>query len=174
MIWIVSKDAANSAEHMSSRHQYIEDVTQARVSPWQERACAVDCRLERPVKFFQCKSDKGEYGVVITAHFEEVWSLIYHVITAKKAIIAVNSCVLHREYLKEFSAIVMEKNPHSELYFAKQKWYEEDKPKTLVNFVDNIGSFGFATTESERELFRRRNLGLTRAIRLSYEKVNEV
>ena len=96
MIWIVSKEATKSADELPYRHEFIEDVTQARVSPWQERACAVDCSLQRPVAFYQCVSQKGEYGLVITAHIKEIPSLIHYVATEKRAIIAINSCVLQK------------------------------------------------------------------------------
>ncbi len=171
MIWIVSKEATKSADELPFRHEFIEDVTQVRVSPWQERACAVDCSLQRPVEFYQCMSPKGEYGLVITAHIKEIPSLIHYVVTEKRAIIAINSCVLQKEYLKGFLEQVKRKNRYSELYYAKQKWYEEDTVKALVNFVDDVGSFGFDTTQSERELFVCRNMGLTKAIKSAFDKV---
>lgn len=35
MIWIVSSSVAGTDENLSARHEYIELVSQAHVSPWQ-------------------------------------------------------------------------------------------------------------------------------------------
>ena len=42
----------------------------------------------------------------------------------------------------------------------------------FYNYAEDVGTFGFPTTESERELFMHREDGLTRAIRLAFEKVS--
>ena len=103
MIWIVSKRVSGSESELKCRHQFIENVTQVRVSPWNKRVCAANRRFQSPVEFYQCASNKG----------------------------------------------------------------------VLLNYIDNVGTFGFATSVSERELFIHRKEGLIKAIRLAFDEVLE-
>ena len=54
------------------------------------------------------------------------------------------------------------------MYFAKQ---EVSDSGYRINYMENVGAFGFPTTLSERELFQQRRLGLVKAIRAVYDKV---
>ena len=42
MIWIVSSSVAGTDENLSARHEYIELVSQAHVSPWQKHVAEAD------------------------------------------------------------------------------------------------------------------------------------
>lgn len=157
-----------STEHeLSKRHQYIKDITQSSTSPWTEYLCEREICFPTH-KYYQCRSDKGEYGIVITAHIEEVQRIIEKSLSNKKALVVVNSCIFKKSYKNRFLDVVKSKNSQSELFFAKQG---KDDSGILVNYVDNVGEFGCSTSLSERELFRHRRIGLTKAIRLAYEKV---
>ena len=90
------------------------------------------------------------------------------VLTNKKALVVVNSCAINEETKEQCLRIVKSKNEGSELYFANQTLDEKGR---ALNYCDYVGTFGFATTESERELFQKRQLGLTKAIRTVFEKV---
>ena len=70
MIWIVSSSIAGTEENLSARHEYIEMVSQARVSPWQKRTAMIADK--RYLNYYQCKSEKGEYGLFVSAHTPEV------------------------------------------------------------------------------------------------------
>lgn len=168
MIWIVSKAASSSEKELVCRHKFIEDVTQASVSPWLERISGVNRFLRPRVGFYQCTSHKGEYGIVITAHINEVPSIVGNVLANKKALVIVNSCIIKKNIRNDFLSIVKAKNIQSELFFAKQ---EVSDSGALVNYIDNVGTFGFGTSASERELFRHRKEGLIKAIRLAFDKV---
>ena len=168
MIWIVTKTVCKSQEELEHRHKYIQDVTGARVSPW----CEFECKRLGvfPAKFgcYKCQSDKGEYGVIITAHINEVTTIINNIIGDKRAIVVANSCEWERGFSKKILDLVNTKNRNSELFFAKQ---QKDDNGHLVNYADDIGEFGFKTTLSERKLFRQRQSGLIKAIRIAYDKV---
>ena len=68
MIWVVSKSLVASKEELDSRHQIIQEITQAKVTPWTKQCCIGARWPYRLIEFYQCTSQKGEYGLVITAH----------------------------------------------------------------------------------------------------------
>lgn len=168
MIWIVSKAALSSEKELVYRHRFIEDVTLASVSPWLERTCVFSGFLRIPVVFYQCTSDKGEYGIMITAHINEVPAILGNILTDKKTLVIVNSCIIRKNIRNICLSIVKARNTQSELFFAKQ---EVSDSGALVNYVDNVGTFEFGTSVSERELFTHRKEGLIKAIRLAFDKV---
>ena len=67
--------------------------------------------------------------------------------------------------------IVKEINAKSEVYFAMQERKQKSNITYEVNPLDDVGTFGFETTKSERELFRKRKNGLIKALREAYERV---
>lgn len=170
MIWIVSKRVSGSESELKCRHQFIENVTQVRVSPWNKRVCAANRRFQSPVEFYQCASNKGEYGIIITAHINEVLAIVENVLTNKKALVIVNSCIIKNYIKNKYLGIVKARNSQSKLFFARQ---ERSNTGVLLNYIDNVGTFGFATSVSERELFIHRKEGLIKAIRLAFDEVLE-
>lgn len=169
MNWIVSDKALTSVNELTNRTEVIQEIVRAKVSPWREQSCKGAGLLRPPVKFYQCSSEKGEYGFFITAHINiEVQPILLHVLTNKKALVVINSCALSEATKMQCLNIVKSKNFGSELYFAKQTLGENG---CALNYYDDVGTFGFATTVSERELFQNRNLGLTKALRTVFEKV---
>lgn len=72
MIWIVSSSVAGTDENLSARHEYIELVSQAHVSPWQKHVAEADRDgyIKPIVEYYQCRSENGEYGIVLTAHID--------------------------------------------------------------------------------------------------------
>ena len=168
MIWIVSKKVSISEKELANRHIFIEDITQANVSPWLERTCVLNRFPKSTVGFYQCTSDKGEYGFMITAHIDEVPAIVKNVLTSKRALVVVNSCIVNKNARSYCLNIVKAKNAQSELFFAKQKVLSSG---ALVNVVNNAGTFRFGTTASERELFMHREEGLIKAIRVAFDKV---
>lgn len=169
MNWIVSDKALTSADELTNRAKIIQEIVCAKVSPWRKHSCKGTGLFQPPVNFYQCTSKKGEYGFFITAHINiEVQPILLHVLTSKKALVVINSCAMSEATKVQCLNIVKSKNANSELYFAKQILDEEGH---ALNYYDNVGAFGFATTISERELFQNRNLGLTKALRTVFEKV---
>ena len=169
MNWIVSDRALSSVNELDSRAEFIRKLSHAKVTPWREQSCK-DIRFLRPaIKYYQCSSEKGEYGFFITAHMNiEVQPILLHVLTNKKAIVVINSCAINDATKDQCLDIIKTKNPESELYFAKQTLNNKGQ---ALNYCENVGTFGFATTVSERELFQNRSLGLTKALRVVFEKV---
>ena len=110
------------------------------------------------------------YGVCITAHINEVEPILNSILSSKRAIVIVNSCMLSNGISERIYKLVLSKNPCSELYFAKQE-KRKGFDISRVNYIDNVGNFGFGTTKSERELFMNRSLGLIPAIRASFDKI---
>jgi hypothetical protein len=169
VIWVVSKEICNTQQELECRLKYIKDVTGAQVSAWSYYECAIKRLGIVPAKlgFYKCQSYKGEYGVVITAHINEVSAIINSILDKKRAIVVINSCKLENGISKKILDLVIERNRQSEFFFAKQT---KDENGHLVNCVDNLGEFGFNTTLSERKLFRQRKNGLVKAIRASFDK----
>lgn len=169
MNWIVSAKTLFSEEELTNRTEFIQEVTSAKVTLWCKQSCKGAGVFRHQVEFYHCNSKKGEYGFFITAHINtEVQPILQHVLTNKKAIVAINSCALSEQIKEECLNIVKSKNLGSELYYARQTL---DRNGREINYYDDVGTFGFPTTVSERELFQNRNLGLTKAIRMVFEKV---
>lgn len=173
MIWIVSKNSVQSEDDLKNRRQYIIDITQTEVSSWKESECDSGRSIKPNVKFYQCTSKKSEYGVVITAHINEVQPILDKVLSTKKALVVINSCAINKQTQVDINTLVKKKNLYSELLFAKQEKKVTSIGLYDLNYVDDVGTFGFGTTQSERELFQQRKLGLTKAIRFVFEKVME-
>lgn len=169
MIWIVSKSLIGSDLELEKRHKYIEEITGARVSPWRECVCKSERFLYRNISYYQCRSEKGEYGVAITAHMNlEVQAILKRELSQKQAIVVINSCKLSKREVKECCSIVRKKNVQSEILFAKQ----ERSPDGLsLNYYSEVGTFGFPTTVSERVMFQNRKNGLIKAVRKAFDKV---
>ena len=168
MIWVVSEAVSGSAEELENRRKYIQEITGADVSRWNMRILPKENILKPNICIYQCVSHKGEYGIIITAHIGEVPQIIEEMLTNKRAIVVINSCEIKRKVDKYYLEIVKERNSESKLFFAKQ---EILAPGFLVNYSDNVGTFGFSTTLSERELFIHRHKGIIQAIKLSYNEV---
>ena len=98
----------------------------------------------------------------------EVQPILQQVLSSKRALVVINSCEIRKGAKDECYRIMASKNPHSEMFFAKQ---EISDSGYLINYMENAGAFGFQTTTSERELFQQRRLGLVNAIRVVYDKV---
>lgn len=175
MIWIVSKSVIKTEDELLKRHEYIFDITQAKTSKWQNAVCFVkNDRGEKTtdIKYYRCQSHKGEYGIVITAHIDEVSSILaLELSKRKKAYVAINSCKISNIQKDAVVATVKRINSNSEVFFAMQEEIEMSNMIYEINPIDDVGTFGFETTKSERELFRKRGLGLMKALREAYERV---
>jgi hypothetical protein len=97
----------------------------------------------------------------------EVQPILQHVLSQKKALVVINSCAMQKNSRLDCINVVKGKNPHSEIFYAKQ---ELSDAGFLMNYIEDAGEFGFRSTVSERELFQQRHLGLVKAIRTVYEK----
>ena len=170
MIWIVSSSVAGTDENISARHEYIELVSQAHVSPWQKHVAEADRDgyIKPIVEYYQCRSENGEYGIVPTAHIDESITILNAIRNDKKTIYALNTCIVSDNFKLELLHTIKHYNLQSELYLARQKKGAEGK---YFNYAENLGTFGFSTTRSEREVFMHREKGLTQAIRLAFEKI---
>ena len=171
MIWIISSKVCDKEEE-EKRKQFINVVTEARVSSF-KRFCFEYRAFPNPnqqVEFFQCKSDKGEYGFFITAHNNEVIPILKKVLTLKRSVVVVNTCATNKKLKKAIYDTVKQYNSNSEVYFATQEGHHKG---ILVNYLDDYGDFGFRTSKSERKLFRHRTEGLIRAIRIAFDKYSE-
>lgn len=90
MIWVVSKSLVASKEELDSRHQIIQEITQAKVTPWTKQCCIGARWPYRLIEFYQCTSQKGEYGLVITAHMNiEVQPILQQILSQKKALVVI-------------------------------------------------------------------------------------
>lgn len=167
MIWIISCDLIHDAPMLIARHQFIEEVSQTHVSPWQKHTAKSEGVIKPAVDYYQCRSEKGEYGFVITAHINELPTLLQTICSHKTALFFINTCLISDAVKARLMTIVKKRNPQSELFLARQ---ERHFTGNYINYVDDVGTFGFPTTESERELFMKRHMGLTKALRLAFEK----
>ena len=169
MIWIVSESVCGTQEELCMRHQYIEEVSLANVSRWKRNDCEYiyTSHGRTRVGFYQCKSDKDEYGINITAHIGEAISILKEVLTQKRAIVVINSCIIDKKIIQIIFEFVKQKNTNTELYFAKQEKGFDGK---YMNIISAVGNFGFITSKSERLLFKNRSLGLIKAMRTAFDK----
>ena len=157
MIWIVSK-ALVTPEELPLRHQFIQEITGAKVSKWVECNCPSNRRFTTAIGYYRCTSDKGEFGVFITAHMNlEIQPILQQVLFQKKSLVVINSCAMEKNSKLNCINIVKDKNPNSEIFYAKQ---EMSASGLLMNYIEDAGEFGFQSTMSERELFQQGVWGL--------------
>ena len=135
MIWIVSSSIAGTEENLSARHEYIKMVSQAHVSPWQKRTAVIAGK--RYLNYYQCKSEKGEYGLFITAHIDEAFSILRATQNNKKTLFSINACQVSNMHKRKLLNAVKKRNPQSELYLARQ---EKRKDGKIVNYIDDFGT----------------------------------
>lgn len=110
MIWVVSKSLVASKEELDSRHQIIQEITQAKVTPWTKQCC-IGARWPWLIEFYQCTSQKGEYGLIITAHMNiEVQPILQQILSQKKALVVINSCEIQKSAKEECYRIITSKN----------------------------------------------------------------
>ena len=165
MRWIVSarKEIYVDEGQMEARHNYIEQVTNAEVTKW---------RLFEH-QFFWCISDDGLNGTCITAHVGEAKLLCTLPDICCNDFVIVNSCVWKQSTDKEVLKQMIKYNPNVKLFYAKQK-LSKDSQGVLRQcaILDDMGRFGFHTSLSERQLFRKREYGFMAAVKESYNEVS--
>lgn len=123
MIWVVSKGLVSSEGELNSRHQVIQEIAQAKVSPWSEYYCRSARWPYTPFGFYQCVSQKGEYGLMVTAHMNiEVQPILQQVLSSKRALVVINSCEIRKDAKDECYRIMASKNPHSEMFLLNKKY----------------------------------------------------
>lgn len=152
MDWIVGidKEIAGNREQLQARKEYIRQVTGANVSKWE--TIAGNGLLHG---FVICTSLDGVDGTVVTAHIYDVWWLAGLDWVFKKPLLVANTCVWQVGNDKKLLAQLQEKNPEIELRFAKQEIQFNPQASSVRLHVklSNVGTFGFCTSKSERELF---------------------
>lgn len=169
MFWIVTKKLTKSEEELDNRYKYIENVSGVRPTLWIKCKYKSDRFPYHFVEYYKCNTKKGEHGFIITAHMNlEVQTILMNELTAKRAIVVLNSCYLKNTVINECCSIIKSKNEQSEILLAKQKFSPEGFG---INYCENVGTFGFSTTVSERELFQHRREGLIKALRNSYYRI---
>lgn len=166
MEWILGagSDIAVNREQLKARREFIETVTGSKASPWQPI-------LEN--KFFHCHSNDVINGVFITAHIGDVMTLgAWKAVWSSKFVVA-NTCVWERALHKKLLHIMTCNNRCVELFFAKQELGPDANGILRRSAtLNDVGTFGFQTSMSERELFSNRKLGLYKAIQKSFERVS--
>lgn len=172
MNWIVSKKACETDAELKSRWEYIKKTTGVIPSAWSVERCSPYGSYRQLPEFYICRTKKGEYGFIITAHIKEVLPILNTVLQRKRAIVVVNSCMIDKEKCERIYRFILSKHSHSELFFARQENLKGSTP-AMVNYIDNVGAFGFGTTDSERKLFMDRSQGLIPAIRGAFDRITE-
>jgi len=153
-------------EQLNARKQYIKDITASNVSPWQ---------YILGKQFFHCRSNDMINGVFITAHIDDVMKLgALQAVWSSKFVVA-NTCVWERALHKKLLQIMTCNNRCVELFFAKQALSPDSNGILRRSAtLNDVGTFGFQTSMSERELFSNRKLGLYKAIQKSFERVSPI
>lgn len=113
MNWIVSKAVCTSNTELQNRLRFIEEVTGLIPSHWNEENCIPYGTDHSSFPYYICRTKKGEYGIVITAHIDEVESILNTVLSCKRAIVIVNSCMISKVRGERIKQLVLSKNRHS-------------------------------------------------------------
>ena len=151
------------------------DLTATKISEYSNHVISIGNEKILPIVAIFGANASGKSNVLeafrymVTAHMNiEVQPILQQVLSSKRALVVINSCEIRKGAKDECYRIMASKNPHSEMFFAKQ---EISDSGYLINYMENAGAIGFQTTTSERELFQQRRLGLVNAIRVVYDKV---
>jgi hypothetical protein len=169
--WIISagKDIAVDRNQMGARREYIQRVSGVEVSPW--------IKVNGPAakEYFCCMSDDGIDGTFITAHIDDVYNLCSLKEICLGKLVVANTCIWERMSDKQLLFRMMSVNREVELFFAKQELSVENNRilRQTTTLID-IGQFGFQTSKSERLLYRNRDKGLMKAIKMSFNRVSPV
>lgn len=144
MFWVIENDPKilGNADNFLARTSYIEEISGGKISPWIPWLCSAKC-------FWCCTSSEGVNGLFVTAHVHNVTTLIQNACLDKFDVIVANTCKCNAKQVESLLSHIRYQNPKAELLFAKQ-----DGLGGLYATVSNTGTFGFATTESEREFYR--------------------
>lgn len=171
MIWIVSasEGIVDNCSEMNSRLKFISDVTGCEVSTW--KPLVISNKPTYP--FCWTETNDGIDGVFITAHLLQVFELCGIPEVCKHEFIIANTCMMRKhntEYLLQCAKVF---NRNVKLYFAKQKVLLAPHQLSFyyVAFLNDLGRFGFPSTQSERLLFKNRMLGFREAINLSFDEL---
>ena len=167
MRWIVSTnpDITGDEAALQARRDFIREVTMAEVSKWKQ--LCVNSKL-----FLVCTSNDGINGTFITAHAHEALLLRTRAEIVRGEFIVANTCAVREGGDQDLLWTLKRKNPQIDLYYAKQDPPEEDstRPSRSVE-INDLGTFGFRTSLSERKLFRARKQGFVPAIQTAFERV---
>lgn len=171
MDWIVStdKEIAGDKAQLHARRTYISEVTGTKASDWE--GFSISGKL--PNDFWRCTSLEGVNGVMITAHTPDIYRLSMLEWIAEKPLLVANTCVWTVGNDKQLLSFLQKGNPEIELRFAKQEvlFTQELFPRQYVDLTD-VGTFGFRTSRSERELFRcYSQIGLRPALEKAFHRV---
>lgn len=152
MDWIVSsdKEIAGNSDELEARKAYISRVTGAKASNWESFPIA----KSQPSKFLLCTSSEGIDGAIITAHINDVIRLSTLNRIAQKPLLVANSCMVASEIGERLFSFLQRVNPDIELRFANQKLQAPMRNPLLSVELTDVGTFGFKTSSSERDLFR--------------------
>ena len=173
MRWIIGtgKDIAVDSNQVQARGNYIQRVTGAEVSDWNFiKVSGQICK-----EYLCCTSNDGIDGTFITAHIGDVHKLCtLREICMGKFVVA-NTCIWEKMSHKKLLSNMKNSNQDIELWFAKQELSIDGnmifRQSTTLN---NMGTFGFQTSLSERELFKNRGKGFMEAIQASFIRVSPI
>lgn len=165
MVWIVSAEIAGSRAERKARLQYIKDVTGDKTVSWEKH------RLGNR-EFYRCVSNDEINGVFVTAHNDIVFALSTLPGIANKDFIVANTCIWIKDLDKRMLQIMREINSTAQLFYAKQTLEFLNGVKMVYsNSINDMGTFGFLTSKSERILYRNRKKGLMEAICSAFDLV---
>lgn len=171
MRWIVGKNVAVDINQLQARWKYIQRVTGSNVSKW--NYMSINGKMYE--NYFVSKSDDGIDATVITAHIDDVGKLCLLKEICSGEFVVANTCIFQRMSHKNILHAMMKTNQYIKLWLSKQELSVcSDRVLRQTTTVKNIGRFGFQTSLSERELFRKREMGLRMAIQESYNHVSPV
>lgn len=170
MRWIISAsmDIVVDNSQLLERLNYIHQVTGAEVTGWNIKEFG-------SAKFYYCISKDNINGTFITAHIGEVQFICSLREIASGEFVIANSCIWENELDKKILFDMMKINKSVELWFARQEMSEESgRILRRCTTLRNIGNFGFQTSLSERQLFKKRREGFLEAMRGSFIKVTPI
>lgn len=166
MVWIVSANIAGDASERQGRLQFIKEITEDRNSKWVKKSLPF-IRGE----FYECETADGLNGAFITAHNYTVYDICMTPRIANKDFVVANTCIMTKNYDKAILKQMLKWNSDALLFFAKQAQIWEGLRLLYSNSINNVGTFGFKTSKSERILYRNRRKGLMEAIKCAFDLV---
>lgn len=171
MRWIIGNDIAVDSSQKRARRNYIQCVTDAKVSAWE----FIRVNGEVSKKFLCCTSEDEVDGTFITAHIFDVYELCSLREVREGKLVIANTCIWINLAHKNLLINMMKFNREIELWFAKQELsIDTDLTLRLSTTLHNIGQFGFHTSLSERKLFANRSKGIVEAIHMSFDRVSPI
>ena len=151
-----------------ARLKFINDITGVVPTPWK---CIKIGNKER--SFLICNTFDDLKGMYVTAHNYEVVEICRTEWVSNSDFFVANTCVYRENLDTDILWLLKQQKKNMQLWYAQQDLeLTNDYVLRNTNILRDVGMFGFATSKSDRLMFKNRKKGFETALQLSFDRVS--